>query len=394
MNTPLTQLPNPFEFGIEFAPERLVDREQEVEIVVRTAVNRGRLFLIGPRRYGKTSILGAAEAKLERDGITVLRFDAETYENLGRLAEAILAQAARKLSGNLQQAGETIKRLLARLRPTVDYDFAEQTLSVGLGVEKYKASEALPVLTNVLDTVDRLAGEANRRTLIVIDEFQQVIREGGETAERQIRSVVQRHRNTGYVFAGSKTRMLIDMTNNPDRAFWKLGSRYVVGPIPREPFLVFLHKGFEEAGMRVAAGALEHLIDRSEDVPYNVQQLAHVCWERLRTQPQASLTNEFVEASLEAVVAMENSPYTQLWTSLTATQRTMVRAVIEEQGRKLRSNDVLTRYAIPSSSATRTLRALDERGIVREEENGGEIRYRLEDPFLAAWLRWAQRAGQ
>jgi len=47
--------PNPFEFGTEFAPERLVDREEEIELVVRTAINRGRLFLIGPRRLQRTA---------------------------------------------------------------------------------------------------------------------------------------------------------------------------------------------------------------------------------------------------------------------------------------------------------------------------------------------------
>ena len=57
--------------------------------------------------------------------MAVLRYDAETYESLGQLAEGILAQAARKLTGNLQQAGETVKRIFARLRPTVDYNFAE-----------------------------------------------------------------------------------------------------------------------------------------------------------------------------------------------------------------------------------------------------------------------------
>ncbi|MHB8476284.1 MAG: AAA family ATPase [Steroidobacteraceae bacterium] len=393
MKTRIDTRPNPFEFGTEFAPERLVDREEEVELVVRTAINRGRLFLIGPRRYGKTSILGAAEHKLEQEGIAVLRYDAETYENLGQLAEGILAQAARKLTGNLQQAGETVKRIFARLRPTVDYNFADQKISVSLGAEKYKDSEGLPLLTDVLDTVDQLAGESKRRTLIVIDEFQQVIREGGDTAERQIRSVVQRHRNTAYVFAGSKTRMLIDMTNNSDRAFWKLGSRRIVGRIPREPFLKFLRAGFEAAGMSVQDKALDRLIDLAEEVPYNVQQLAHVCWERLRTRPKSSLTNEFVDEALDALVAMENSPYTQLWTSLTSTQRTMVRAVIEERGHGLRSREVLARYAMASSTATRTLRALDERGVLREDEDGMDIRYRLEDPFLAAWLHWSQKAG-
>jgi hypothetical protein len=41
----------------------------------------------------------------------------------------------------------------------------------------------------------------------------------------------------------------------------------------------------------------------------------------------------------------------------------------------------------------KTLKALDARGVVREEEAIGTIRYRLEDPFFAPWLRLAQRAG-
>jgi len=91
---------------------------------------------------------------------------------------------------------------------------------------------------------------------------------------------------------------------------------------------------------------------------------------------------------------MENAPYTQLWTSLTSTQRTVVRAVIEERGRALRSREVLARYSVASSTATRALRALDERGVLREEEDSKEIRYRLEDPFLAAWLHWTQKAAR
>jgi DNA-binding transcriptional ArsR family regulator len=145
--------------------------------------------------------------------------------------------------------------------------------------------------------------------------------------------------------------------------------------------------------MGVRDQALERIIDVAEDVPYNVQQLAHVCWERLRTRSESSLTNEFVDEALDALVAMENSPYTQLWTSLTSTQRTMVRAVIEERGLGLRSREVLARYAMASSTATRALRALNDRGVVREDEDGMDIRYRLEDPFLAAWLHWTLKAG-
>jgi hypothetical protein len=64
-NMPRRALPaspkNPFEFGRELNADELVDREAELDLVRRTIINRGRLFFIGPRRYGKTSVLHAAE---------------------------------------------------------------------------------------------------------------------------------------------------------------------------------------------------------------------------------------------------------------------------------------------------------------------------------------------
>jgi hypothetical protein len=46
---------NPFQFGRELGIDELVNREEEVDEVVRTIRQGGKLFLSGPRRYGKTS---------------------------------------------------------------------------------------------------------------------------------------------------------------------------------------------------------------------------------------------------------------------------------------------------------------------------------------------------
>ena len=51
---------NPFEYGRELDRDELVDREEELRQVTRALENGGKLFLIGPRRYGKTSLLRAA----------------------------------------------------------------------------------------------------------------------------------------------------------------------------------------------------------------------------------------------------------------------------------------------------------------------------------------------
>ena len=46
---------SPFLFGRELVGPELVDRREELEEIVETILGRERLFLIGPRRFGKTS---------------------------------------------------------------------------------------------------------------------------------------------------------------------------------------------------------------------------------------------------------------------------------------------------------------------------------------------------
>jgi DNA-binding IclR family transcriptional regulator len=65
--------------------------------------------------------------------------------------------------------------------------------------------------------------------------------------------------------------------------------------------------------------------------------------------------------------------------------------VIERGGRELLGREVLQAHGLAASSMQRALQALDARGVVREDEDGGRIRYRLEDPFLATWIAEAQR---
>lgn len=381
---------NPFEFGRELGAGELVDRETELELVRRNLLNHGRLFFIGPRRYGKTSILHAAEELLAAEGVIVLRYNAEAYESLSLLAQALLTGAARQLGGTVEQASAGLRRFFGRLRPEVSYDIDDQRLAVSFG-RTARGTPELPILSEVLDGIDRMAAEEKAVTAVILDEFQHVVEEGGEAAERQLRAAVQRHRHVGYVFSGSRTRLLAQMTGDSSRAFWKLGERYFLGPIPRDAFRVALRRGFTDAGFAVQAEALDHILDRAEDVPYNVQRLASACWEAVRVAPDPRLTVELVDQTLVRLVQQENPAYMQLWQSLTKAQKKALKAVIQRGGRELLGRAALEASGLAASSMQRALEALDVRGVIREEEEIARIRYRLEDPFLAAWLAQVQR---
>ncbi|MBW8838711.1 MAG: ATP-binding protein [Gemmatimonadetes bacterium] len=390
--TNLRDIRNPFEFGRELSESELVDREQELDLVERAIVNRGKFFLMGPRRFGKTSILSAVEHRVSmRRAAVVLRYDAEAYETTALLAQALLTGAARKLAGPLDRAGDTVRRLFGRLRPEVEYDLAEQKLSVTIGAAE--RVEELPALSKVLDGIEVMAEEASGPVAVIIDEFQQLIADHGETAEKQLRATVQKHRHVSYVFAGSKTRLLADMTGDPGRAFWKLGERHFLGPIPRPDFLAFLRRGFETYRHETSDEALVRLLDVADDVPYNVQRIAYVAWELLRVESDAPLTVEVVERALTTIITQEHPAYAQLWTSLTTPQKKVLKAVILEGGRGLTSADVLRRHGVPAATMHKTLGVLDEKGIIREDEAEASPRYRLEDPFFGAWLRHVQDSG-
>ena len=68
---------NPFEYGRELSRHELVDRRDEIRDIEATIRNRGKLFLIGPRRFGKTSLLAVSSEEAGDTGAIVIRQDAE-----------------------------------------------------------------------------------------------------------------------------------------------------------------------------------------------------------------------------------------------------------------------------------------------------------------------------
>ncbi len=380
---------NPFQYGRELSGGELVDRAPELAQIEATIRNRGKLFVIGPRRYGKTSLLSVAAQSAAEQGVLVLRYDAEKYETVEVLARALLTGAVRGLNTSVERLSSLLGEVASRLRPTLSIDPQDGSVRVSLGVQAAHREE-LPLLIDALDAIDRLALRAEREVAVMLDEVQQIVIEHGASAERQLRATIQQHRQVAYVFAGSATRLLTAMTTDANRPFYRLGARLFLGPIPAQDFLIFLSAGFKQGGFSAAEPACRRILELAEDVPYNVQRLAHEAWEMLRAAGGGALTEDRVGAALERIVRMEDPAYTQVWTALTRNQKKTLKALIEMGGENLQSAEVTRRFSIPSSSVQSALKTLEELHLIRPDSARAEVRYRLVDPFLAAWLRLVQ----
>jgi uncharacterized protein len=385
---------NPFEFGRELGTDELVDRQDEVAAVIDAIRQGAKLFLIGPRRFGKTSILKTAEDRVAGKNTVVLRFDAESFPSLDLLVTALIAAAAKSLKGKVERVGDQITKFFSTLRPELSFSITQDAWNAKLGVNVANSQEGhVSLLVEALNGLEALAADQPeaRSVGLIIDEFQKVIEIGGLQAESQIRAAIQRHKRVGYVFAGSKTRMLTDMTMDAARPFYRLGTIRFIGPVPRTDFEQFLTKKFRRGGFRVDhTDAIIRILELAEDVPYNVQLLAHTCWYELRNKSatdSAALTTGIVDAAMLLIARQYDPFYTQIWSALTAIQQKTLLAVISEAGSGLQSLKVSQFVGRGASTVQRSVGSLLEKDILREEEYEGTTRLRFEDPFFSQWIR-------
>lgn len=127
------------------------------------------------------------------------------------------------------------------LRPELDYCVMDGEWSVKFGVKASKLENPV-LLVDALNGFEKLATTQPESMAIglIIDEFRRIIEIRGREIEGQISSAIQMHSRVGYVFAGSKTRMLNDLVMDPTRPFYRLGTNIFLGPVPRVNFTRFL----------------------------------------------------------------------------------------------------------------------------------------------------------
>ncbi len=381
---------NPFTVERAVRGAQLINRAQELTKVTTTLGRAGKLFVIGPRRFGKTSILMTAVDQLRDEKGKVLFFNVEAYPTLELLIRAVLTEAA-NLSGNLKQTTTTIKKFFSKLNPSVSYNPVEGTFEASLGVSAAETSEAAPLLVETLNNLEKLAAASKQKIGIVLDEFQKLLQLGGPSIEGQLRAAIQHHEHVGYVLAGSQTSLLTDMINNPARPFYRLGEPLFIKEVPFDDFLVFLQEGFQKLSCKAGDETFAYLFGLVDGVPYNVQLLASNCWDEIHRNPKKRLTREDVDAAQSRLIQVFAPYHAPLWASLTANQQKALALIARNltEGRTaqgLMTKAILKRLDMTPGTMHKSLLALENRSIVRREFTGTAAVYRFEDPLFKAWI--------
>jgi len=110
---------NPFVYGEEVVGESFVDREQELEAFVKDIESNERIFLISPRRYGKSSLIVNLFNSLKNKGWLTARIDLYKVTSLEGFANLYTITVINAIESKPEKLIRIMKEFIPSLRPTI-----------------------------------------------------------------------------------------------------------------------------------------------------------------------------------------------------------------------------------------------------------------------------------
>jgi hypothetical protein len=374
---------NPFVYGEVVPSDAFVDREAELDRLVSDLGNGQKVFLISPRRYGKSSLIRRTLESLRRRGALTIELTVSSYSSYLAVLEGY-ARAIASVESKWDRARTWLTEAIASTRPEIRYEPKES----GLG----RFAVAFPQVTSARD-LNRLANEVfalpgklaadRKRTLVIaLDEFQAIDSFNGGSVEHALRAAAQVQRQVGYVFAGSEPSLMEKMIG-PRRPFYKAGPVMRLQKIAPAIFAGFIERRFTTTGIKPEPGLADAIIDLAGNLPYDVQRLAHETWDDVRARGAKKVTLEDLHDALARLLSEQQTIFEALWQRLTLQQRATLRAVVLQAGREIHSADTRARHRLgPPSSIQKSLAALTNQDVLIKEGP----RYLVVDSLLREWV--------
>jgi hypothetical protein len=360
---------NPFRFSGPLAPEEMIDRDVESEELLALAAGGHSFRLVGPRRYGKTTLLRRVLEAAEREGMATVLVDLQDVLSVAEIVVRI-ERAYERLKGSVRRSIEAL--------------FRAWNIGLSLGGGGFTATlqrnpnvDAESVLLRLLELPSALFERDGTTSLIVFDEIQDVLAVPG--ADGKIRSVIQHQAEAAtYGFAGSAPGFMQQLFADPKRPLLDQAVPKSLPPLAAADVADYVEARFRRTERR-AGPALAPLVEFARGHPQRSMMLAHYLWQRT---PRGTSADERTWVSAIDQLLADSTPLMHaIWRSLTNNERRVARALAVAPG-PLFSGETAQAVGINRASIGKALEGLRAQADVIDADG----RPRLTDPVFELWL--------
>jgi hypothetical protein len=379
---------NPFVYGEVVPAAAFVDRLVELDRLVRDLTAAQKVFLISPRRYGKSSLIRRALEIMTRRGTLSVEVTVASFSSYVAFLEGY-ARAVAAAETRWDRARHWLRDAVRSARAEVRYvpDPTLQTPGAGALAVSFPSvrseRDVARLAPEVFALPARLAALRRRKVVVALDEFQAINGFNGGSVEHALRAAVQHQRDVGYVFAGSEPSLMERMLG-PKRPFYKAGPVMRLDKIPPDQFATFINARFSRTGVKPEPGLGTAIVELAGNLPYDVQRLAHETWDEVRERGRRKATLDDLHAALKRLLAEQQVMFESIWQRLTLPQRAALRAVVLEDGRELLSADARSRHRLGGPSTVQAaLGAMVRDDVIARD---GKNRYVVVDSLFKEWV--------
>ena len=242
------------------------------------ARNGQDVVVFAPRRYGKSSLVWRVAQELIREDILVAQVDLMRTPTKDQLAAKLARTIHEDLASRLWNAKERLKVFAGlRLKPTITIDPNDGAVSFSFDA-RAAAEDIDATLEELLTMLGRIAADRDRRVVLVLDEFQEVV-DIDPSLIKLMRSVFQEQPDVAHIYLGSKRHMMRQIFSDENEPFWRSAKQIELDVIAPDLFAPYALAKFKETGKELDPATCESALALTGGHPYATQELLYFLWE-------------------------------------------------------------------------------------------------------------------
>lgn len=370
-----TKIDNPFPTTTYQGKEYFCDREKETSSIIKNLANGNSITLISQRRIGKTGLIAHVLEQLPKNfqGIYIDILETENLNHfLNHLAGSIIRAVPEK-SG----FGKIIWDFVKSLRPVISFDSLDGTPQVSFDM---KQKETESNINNVFQLLDKQP----LKTIIAIDEFQQIVNYPEPGTDAWLRSRIQQLKNVNFIFSGSRQHLMTELFSSPTRPFFRSTQTMKLEKINFEIYGDFIEEMFGKYKKEISRSIVNAILEWTNCHTYYVQVICN----RVFSNTHKKVTEELWKQQAYEILKEQEIIFFSFRNMLTKPQWKLFKAIASE-GTVYHptSKEFLVKHHLGTSATVlRSLRTLMNYELVYgEPDTSGNQFYSVYDVFFQRW---------
>ena len=375
----------PFLVGKPVTGEHFVDREKELErllSLVRGLENgsSSNSVLIGLRRTGKTSILENLAIRLQSNPhIVTMIINCYGLATKSRFAKLLVDTA---VACYVQKTGDKayVKRLAKatseKVKAVLDRVSEIRLSEFTLRFRDSRTGED-SLIEDALRYIESLAIEKNVFFVVMIDEFQDIIRWGDDVLKR-MRSIIQSQKKVQYILAGSATTIMRNLAYDRRSPFYRQLVEIPVRGLDQQTVKEFLKRRFATVHMRIEDSEIDKIAVYCGGYPDYVQRLGLELY--LALGENGSIAEEHIDRAYDDMILSLDGEFENYFATFSPLEREILLALASGS---MKVSEVAREVRRPIFNIPKTLTSLMNQGTIERPMKG---QYRLADPVFGDWL--------